>query len=1037
MADLTDLLALSDEELAAQMADFVRGEDKPKKSDGETLFTDPFAQNLWDKAAQLGSGINKGLANSVGSLLGSPFDAVEGASKLAGYPIDVPDQLQAAGYTNTAKALLPTERVPTTMSERMIDRVGQEVGANIPGLGASFGLGAAAAPTISTVADDAGNIIATAVPGAARALPDRVRTIAESLFRLSPEKIAKAQTALAVAAGGGAAVADEMFPDSATADLVGSLVGGVGAPAAYSIVKGIGRKMNTSLGIMNKDEVRAAAAKIMDEHIGDNYPMMLEGFDQRDKFRLDAPSYNPTTAEMSGIPSLGAAERARLSGGPEFNEFKTRYENVQHSNTEAFNDVLDQIRAVPKDGPTIANTQEALKTVLDERLAKAEEALRRAEIGTPANRGMTPDESGRFLRDYINNIEKDFKQGIAKKLFDKVDRGNQVHLDAYPLLDEVKRQVGGSPSFDPETGVLSVNGAADANKDIPQVARDLFKVTTDTSTIDPSKLNLKDAYGQPITPDMGDVYSDALAAAASGRNVKISFRDMRDLRSRVIDDLANAKSARGTESYRPKLVKHLTRLNNTLQDMLDSVGDNTEFPDVARDYRFANGIYKDAMDHLENEAASLVKRVTGRGDPSIADNQVGSIFFAQGRPGKSRAEQFRDAVAKMTLTPEGLAWQTSPEGQHALRDWAIDDLARRGDANGHLTLTNIERWRRDYRDALSMFPDIDKETSTMERAQRFLEDNAKTLRRSADEIEKGALGRFLGADPDRAVRTLVSGNRPAQNTAKLLSLVGDDDAARNGLRRSLVDYVQGKIATGKKTIGDADTMSPFKLRQVREELKGTFNVAWDEEHRRKLSVLQKMMEMSERGKRSRVSGADTYEKFSNLPKASKIKSFFWDLPGIPGAVKVGARLMRAGRSEMREAAAELNTQKIERIFQNALIDPEAADILYWHVRGAKPTTTIKRINLYLANRVPSAMQGLEDYYGEPGDPGEEDTTGQIANPTPTPTPRLSFTPVPPPPPTPAPPKPVKLPKPIDVSKDLKRGTITPTDVQDLARAGLP
>ena len=925
---------------------------------------------------QVGSGANRGIQGVSGMMLGAPVDAVNALGSMAGLPTSPEPVMGSKWISEKMRGVMPDPQVPETTAERFADRIGEEVGASVPAA--------------------VGGLAVRGATLAGRVAGPSLRTLGESLLKLSPEKLVATEAALASSAGTGGAIGREMFPDSVSAEIVGQLVGGVGLPVTYSLVRDMARRARSRIGLMTDGEIKTAAGELLDRHVPPEQFGFDEGFAERAALREDIPGFSPTTAQMSYSPGLASAERSRLAGDK---NFAWRYENMQSSNQEAFKDFFARIHGVPRDGATIADTQDALRVILDERIAQS---TRAATQKVRAGVGMTSDEAGKVLRAQLNDAEADFRLA-ADGLFAKVDPGNAIEMPLGDIADVVRRQVQDRPVLD-------------AAEDLPSAAVELHRFIDS---------KVRDSVGERAA-QMGFAGDDEVVTMLTRDSLAsstIPFNDLRSIRSRIVGDLRAAKRAVG-DTRRDVKIRRLSELLGAVESTLDTLGTRADAPDIAEAYRTANRFYRDGVQRFRAGAAAAIRANNGSGRMNIPDNMVGREFFGQGPGGLQKGEDFKAAIVRLNETPEGARWLASPQGQQALRDDVIYRLAETGDTEGRLSLREIQAWRGKHRDALRMFPDIDRETASLEKAQSLLERNAAVLKRSAEEVERSAIGRVMNADPDRAVRALLSGPSPAKNVKRLMGLIGDNPEATNGLRRSVIDYIESRSELGKRTLSEVPFMSPFKLRQIRKELKGVLPQIYDREHLRKLTVAERVAEVVARSERSRVTGSDTFEKMSaGTPGISAVQL----LEAMPGVGWKGRLVARATTGAWKRFRGGINNSMVERLFQDALIDPEAADILYWHVRGAKPETTIRRLNLHLANRVPAAAMTLDEAIPDPADASEG------ATPTPRPT-RESyrFTAQAPPPPPPKLPKP---PKPVDVSKDLQRGIITPGDAAELARMG--
>lgn len=175
--------------------------------------------------AQTGAGTQEGIAQ----MAGFPVDAVTGGINAVGQMTGLYEPIQnPVGGSASIDAFMSPLRAnvpePATRGERVARRVGEEIGA-----------GAVMAPAA---------MLSPAV-------------------RAAPGAFAATEAASTLGSGASAAAANEMFPGSATAEIVGSLLGGVPAGMAATRLTGTGtRPADVIRGI---DDQRATARQLYGE----------------------------------------------------------------------------------------------------------------------------------------------------------------------------------------------------------------------------------------------------------------------------------------------------------------------------------------------------------------------------------------------------------------------------------------------------------------------------------------------------------------------------------------------------------------------------------------------------------------------------------------------------------------------------------------------------------------------------------------------------------------------------------------------------
>lgn len=183
----------------------------------------PYQSSPAAMAGQFGAGSQEGIAQ----MLGFPVDAVAGGISGIGELTGLWDRIEnPVGGSASIGALLEPFRAgipePQTAGERMSRRIGEEVGASVTG-----------APLLA----------------------------AAPVARANPVAAALAEGASALGSGTGAAIANEVAPDSATAEILAALAGGVTGGMGASRALGLdGQSAQMTGGTMQGQQQRARDA---------------------------------------------------------------------------------------------------------------------------------------------------------------------------------------------------------------------------------------------------------------------------------------------------------------------------------------------------------------------------------------------------------------------------------------------------------------------------------------------------------------------------------------------------------------------------------------------------------------------------------------------------------------------------------------------------------------------------------------------------------------------------------------------------------
>ena len=201
----------------------------------------------------------------------------------------------------------------------------------------------------------------------------------------------------------------------------------------------------------------------------------------------------------------------------------------------------------------------------------------------------------------------------------------------------------------------------------------------------------------------------------------------------------------------------------------------------------------------------------------------------------------------------------SPEGAKAVRDWLVNDLADK--TVGGATPVAVRRWQNQNKELLAAFPDIGAEVKRtadgIESAARSaaqtetqtsknvaatkLAENEKLLgaqnkassvedmfNKNVDEaraakgateaeINASAARLFIGKDPAKTVRAIMSGDNPAKDMSEALALVKQDPSGKAlaGFKQTLYEAIEEKVTGVGRNI---DTEARDVLRSKIENL---------------------------------------------------------------------------------------------------------------------------------------------------------------------------------------------------------------------------
>lgn len=265
-------------------------------------------------------------------------------------------------------------------------------------------------------------------------------------------------------------------------------------------------------------------------------------------------------------------------------------------------------------------------------------------------------------------------------------------------------------------------------------------------------------------------------------------------------------------------VHHAWNIRKTINDMIEG---NTDDPSL----KFANKELteiKKSLDVQMNEATGggwekylnaykneVVKRdpfyrVRGKIPLAIKTDEFGrtyaysaeelpTMFFSAGEKGAANARSLKELLSG------------DPEVTGALKGYVADRIKGVMDKGGDIN-KNLNTWIRDYAPVLKEYGLYD-DVKTPVLARNMMQDNLSLLLekkgllfKHLDEkvrvVQKTALGKMMGADPDIAFRMIMNSKDVSHNLSQLVALARQNPETLAGLRVAARDFVFERHALG-------------------------------------------------------------------------------------------------------------------------------------------------------------------------------------------------------------------------------------------------
>jgi hypothetical protein len=287
-------------------------------------------------------------------------------------------------------------------------------------------------------------------------------------------------------------------------------------------------------------------------------------------------------------------------------------------------------------------------------------------------------------------------------------------------------------------------------------------------------------------------------------------------------------------------------------------------------------------------------------------------------------------------------------GQAAAREYLMSDLEASGvvdRATGALRPERLQAWQSKWGDLEGLVPGFNGEiaqlTNDATRGQRVAgiatertQAAERNLGRTQSDIDKGAFGAVLNADPDKAVFAVMSKpDRSGRQLQQLIDVTADDPSARNGLKAAVRDYLVEKATTGaseKLVPGDRrGPVSQAKLSNIFHEHERELAQIFSPEEMNTLRAGHRALELANIERLRVTSGSDTAEKASLMDQflGSGIgKGVEAALRLKYGVLKTGGIISTARRMTSGVTGGP-DPNEVVRLVERAAYDPELMKLL--------------------------------------------------------------------------------------------------------------
>lgn len=404
-------------------------------------------------------------------------------------------------------------------------------------------------------------------------------------------------------------------------------------------------------------------------------------------------------------------------------------------------------------------------------------------------------------------------------------------------------------------------------------------------------------------------------------------RDLGD----VAGDMARPASERGiAQQIRGQIDDYLARVAEAGADGSNLTPEQLAQMRAARDARVQQG------ETFERGAVGNVTRTKAYGEQAVPDSGVAAEFLFKGTGSPEAVQQFMAAVGNRPQAVQALQGYAAT----AIRNYATNQ-------DGTINPAKLQRWVQDHQPILEQFPELAGRVNTAMRAQGLVDNLAGRQARATDQVEKSALGYFLGdMNPDAAVARIMNSPSSEADLSRVLGVIGDDPEAMGGLRRAMIDILTGKSLNAGTDIAGNNLLSQAKFGANLDRYGRLLERVFSPEHIQAMRQIQADLDAQQLSTAAKALGSNTVQNLSFASLISNVSK---------GSISAESPIIR---NLMRPYSwlLTLSEQQIRDVLTDAMLDPALALRL---VQGVKPAGSAS-LSLALKQRAAALGIGVAD-----------------------------------------------------------------------------
>ncbi|KAA2235584.1 hypothetical protein [Salinarimonas soli] len=816
-----------------------------------------------------------------------------------------------AGSEWLKENLLPAPPpAPVNAAERFTKRIGEEIGAS-------------AVPTAGLLAAGA----RAGVQGA-REMGPLARMFVEPAA-VDPGRFLQKEVMASGLMGVGAATGGELTQGQSkgvqgAAELGGGLAAlGAGAmtratvPKVIEVLNALRGSPNYTDRVVRETVVNrlGEAANLPGARMGEtgdfNTDPLVEAIQRGSRVNDAVPGYQESLADRTQNPGLAALEYGRQSG-PNSGMYTQRV----GENTNAIDAAMARSEPQGSPGQLRVALEDRRDNLLGEASANVEAVQRRFDEATARlNTAMNAEGRGANIRAALEDA-KEAAREVEREAWSGV--ANAGSADVTPLAERFR-------------AITDATGEASQRTALP---RELTSIPDDLVR-----------RAQP----------DETVAAAQGlqgpQPAVYPISQVTDLRSRLSTAAREARTA-GDDNK--------ARLIDQYIEAIDGHLEATVPENLRQAYEQARGVSRDLNDRFTRPQTAIAQSLDRQqGMYRQPDSAVPSKFV--------QADEGRIADFESLMREAG----NDDRVRSAVRDQIVSDVRSRGLLEQP---DQLDAYLRQYGRVFERFPDLRQELGTaagVGRAVRVAEDAATSLVRDlgSDNVRgRGPVGRYLvfgDENAERAMRGVLNAPRPGEAIDELLNFAGNTPEAVEGARRILWEMMQKNARRGgesTKSVTGQQPWMPNALKSFLDDPRNSVVLARlyrdDPSHLMNISNIAEALQGVEVRTRAKAPNSSGTAQASNVltPETLQSRFYAYKRGQVSGSYLFTSIAAVAGR----RAVTRAREGAINRLLDEALLNPEAAAVLLKENNPANRAALARRAKTWMPNQVSTVLDMLED-----------------------------------------------------------------------------